>query len=143
MHVRLLDVMPTLMELASLPEGDLAALEGVSLVPAIEGESFALPVYSEAMLYGSTKRSLVDGDYKLMFDEQAGPWRLYDLAADPGETRDLSTERAATARSLQHKLEAWRTRVGRDFESRRREAPKSPEHEAADLEALRALGYGE
>jgi len=37
---------------------------------------------------------------------------LYDLASDPGETRDLSAVRPEMARDLAQTLKAWREEVG-------------------------------
>ena len=52
-------------------------------------------------LFGS--RSLRQGDWKIT-DISDGRWRLFDIAADPGETRDLSEEEPARKAAL---LEAW------------------------------------
>lgn len=38
-------------------------------------------------------RSLVRGDWKAIHDRLTDTWQLYDLAADPGETRDLAAIR--------------------------------------------------
>jgi uncharacterized sulfatase len=36
---------------------------------------------------------------------------LYDLADDPGEERDLASEKADKAKALRQKLHAWRAEV--------------------------------
>ena len=63
-----------------------------------------------------------------------GPPRraLYDLAADPGETRDASAEHPEVAAELGAQLERWSAAL---------DASPVPAPGATDIEALRALGY--
>jgi hypothetical protein len=70
---------------------------------------------------------------------QTGAFELYDLGADPGETRDLSgsddPEAVDMARVLSRELARFRRRGGAEAG----EAPLGRE----DLERLRTLGYVE
>ena len=91
--VSLVDVMPTVTELAGLPIP--AGVQGRSLVPLLSGSGRfeARPVYSETWYprfhFGwSDLAALQDGRYKLI--ESTSP-ELYDLAADPGEKVNLAT----------------------------------------------------
>lgn len=59
--------------------------------------------------------------------------RLYDLAADPAETRDVSREHPEAVRRLAALLEAWTRGIG--------DGQEPGERDAEDLETLRALGY--
>ena len=62
--------------------------------------------------------------------------RLYRLAADPGETRDLASENPEVARRLREDLETeWRRRSAGAFRSQSRTLT------AEEEEALRSLGY--
>ena len=76
------------------------------------------------------------GTWKLSFDLASGGTALYDLAADPGETTDLSAQHPAQTRHLHEALLRWlESREGpvATGESRRR---------AEEVEKkLRALGY--
>ena len=76
--------------------------------------------------------------FKLMARERqgwGGGWfRLYDLAADPGELRDVAAERRLLQAALALRLERWL------------EGAESPSGTPAaisqeDLEMLRSLGY--
>jgi arylsulfatase A-like enzyme len=49
-----------------------------------------------------------DGRWKLLADEDGGGARLYDLAVDPGETRDLAASRPAEVAALGARAAAWR-----------------------------------
>ncbi len=94
------DILPTLTEMAGVPghRGDwqgraVEPLTGRSLVPVLNGQPGS--VHGDAPLgYElSGNAALFRGDYKLVRNLAPtgdGQWRLYDLKADPGETRDLS-----------------------------------------------------
>lgn len=74
-------------------------------------------------------------DYKLVEQPrwQGGyDRRLYDLRADPGETRDASHEHPEVAERLTRQLEAWTAQI-----ILARQGSEPPEQ----LESLRALGY--
>jgi hypothetical protein len=47
------------------------------------------------------------GGEKLISDARTGSRVLFDLAADPGEQRDLAGEKPARADELEAKLRAW------------------------------------
>jgi Sulfatase len=109
-----------------------ARFEGRSLRPAIEGRP--LPPGWQRAAQGSL-RSVSDGRLKLVHDLGTGRFALYDLAADPGETRDVLAERRRDFRRLRDVLGGWlaRTEGQAAGESVRRA-------EEADRR-LRALGY--
>jgi arylsulfatase/uncharacterized sulfatase len=93
------DVTPTILDLAGLEVGedDSEPMTGRSLLPLLRGE--AREVYGADTPVGvevSGQAALFKGDHKLVRNNPPhgdGEWRLYDIARDPGETRDLSTER--------------------------------------------------
>ena len=142
--VRTVDIMPTILELNGLGQ---SGLMGSSLYPLLENPGLHLPVYSEAMLYGSTERSLIDGGYKLMFDEQGTHWRLFDLEQDPLETTNLAEIQPERVDALRSRLEEAHRRLSEDYLERlgRYESQLSPEEQAREAararEALKALGY--
>ncbi|HEX2464924.1 MAG TPA: sulfatase [Thermoanaerobaculia bacterium] len=81
------------------------------------------------------ERTLRTALYKLVERPRPqGGWRpeLYDLEADPGETRDLAAERPELTERLRGQLDAAFAAV---------EPPRALELEPRELEALRALGY--
>jgi arylsulfatase A-like enzyme len=107
--VQHVDLVPTLLDLLGVePKND--ALEGRSLVPLLEGES--LP---EALAYATidSLRSVTDGRSKLILDLREGTREMYDLAADPGERRDVirDARSAATLRRLRAELRGWIART--------------------------------
>lgn len=118
--VTAMDLLPTLCAAAGARIPDTMAVDGVDLLPFLRGERLGPP---HASLYWKIKSAgaLRRGDWKLVLlgpdwqPERYNPpseiatWRpqLYDLATDPGERRDLATERADLARELQAEWQAW------------------------------------
>ncbi|MEE8525939.1 MAG: sulfatase [Thermoanaerobaculia bacterium] len=92
-QVRSIDVVPTILDAVGLP-GD-ETLDGVSLLPAIDGDAAAPPVATSYAAEGNHGLALRIGNrWKYTFDnavwpEHRGREALYDLDADPGERRDL------------------------------------------------------
>jgi arylsulfatase A-like enzyme len=99
--VSAVDVAPTVLSLAGAPAD---GIEGESLLPVARGELEKTrgPVYARS----ARRAALIDWPLKLMIIERKRRDRvlLFDLAADPGETKDISVERPADlARLLQLK----------------------------------------
>lgn len=97
--VRTVDVMPTVLDLLGMPLID--KIDGRSIVSLMTGavKELGLAAYAEAVYplyhYGwSNLRSLTAGRFKYI---EAPRPELYDLARDPGETRNLYAERQALA----------------------------------------------
>lgn len=133
-RVRLVDLAPTLCELAGLP-GALRG-RGRSLVPLMrgEGEAGERPCLAELALREPTAAdALVLGRWKVVVPRSGGAPELYDLERDPRELRDLaptSPERVAELAAL---LEAQRGAP--------RTAPSPLELDEEELRVLSDLGY--
>ena len=90
----LVDVAPTLAELLEVPAP--AGATGRSLAAALRGENVSnAPLYAESLmpleaLGLSPVASVLDGELRLVRTHRD---RLFDLGADPGETRDVAAER--------------------------------------------------
>lgn len=100
-----LDFLPTIMGALGItsPEG----AEGVNLLPHLAGKAKGRP--HDTLFWKMPERegdyAIREGDRKLVFTSMGRG--LYDLAADPGETRDLRNAEPETARRLQALYEAW------------------------------------
>ena len=97
--VYLQDVMPTTLELAGAAVPD--DVEFRSLLPVLAGTDLGLPAVYGA--YVDKQRSVRQDGWKLIVYPEAGEERLYHVAEDPEELRDLSknqgnAERMATLR---------------------------------------------
>jgi choline-sulfatase len=98
---RLVDIAPTLLELLAM--APMSGIDGVSLRPLLRGEPMQVPAaYVETrqpwIAYGWAPLSaLRREDWKLIVAPRS---ELYDLANDPGETRNLFVEKTEQADAL-------------------------------------------
>ncbi len=135
-RVRQVDLLPTVLDLLDLPPA--ASVEGRSLQPLIDGSERdqAPPAFSYLHLDGPARVSVVDRGWKLIQRSEAGRLvhpRLYRIAEDPGETRELAARfpiRAGYLASLiRHKLAGEQA------------ASEAAEIDEETRQALEALGY--
>jgi len=137
--VHTIDHYPTLMAAAGArpPEGH--KLDGISMVPLLEGSRtlrrealyWYTPTYT--LMYGRTPCSWVRaGDWKLIhwFGDYLAPqgytpdnmpygklvtgprWELYNLKEDPSESRDLAGAQPGKVAELKRRLEGWWRETG-------------------------------
>ncbi|MEZ5332956.1 MAG: sulfatase-like hydrolase/transferase [Thermoanaerobaculia bacterium] len=86
--VSLLDVAPTVLTLLGLPAHGNFQGRGDILDGAYDAAGRAFPFSNQGIV---AQDGILLDDWKLLVDHDRGTTRLYDLARDPGETRDLST----------------------------------------------------
>lgn len=106
------DFFPTFLELAGIKPAKSIQLDGVSLVPALRGESLSrehlfwhFPCYIGK---GTPSSAIRAGDWKLVeFFLDGGKIELYNLKTDPGETNDLARVEPEKAMQLKRTLQAW------------------------------------
>ncbi len=109
-----IDVMPSMVQLAGARYptrfGDHAILpmEGASLVPAFAGGQIARrqPLFWEH----EGNKAVRDGQWKAV-QRLAGPWELYDMAADRTELRDLAKREPARLKAMVAAWDAWAART--------------------------------
>ena len=135
-QVRIVDVMPTLLELLEIPAPP--AVQGTSLLPLVRGERLNLMALSESWFprfhYGwSELQAIQDGRFKLI---RAPRRELYDLERDPLETTDLAASDPRRVETLERALDERLAAVGGGG------TPKLPEAvDSETAERLLALGY--
>ena len=135
--VSLVDVTPTIVELAGLepPPG----MQGASLVPLLTGRKgwTAQTAYAETLYpfyhFGwSPLATIQDGRWKLI--ESSDP-ELYDLEADPGETRNLATAQRERYLEIRRRFASLTSAWGRgQLSARGAEDPEA-------ARKLASLGY--
>lgn len=111
------DIAPTLLDLAGAnPVEGREPFAGRSLAPLLSGAADRIYGPEEAIgLEMSGQSALYRGDYKLTrslppYGDRR--WRLFNLAVDPGETRDLSAEQPELMAELMAAYQAYEQRVG-------------------------------
>jgi len=111
------DYFPTLLEAAGRPLEPEHHLDGVSIMPLLRGEINApRRLYWDYPHYGNQGgapgSAVRDGRWKLIEWREDDSVELFDLHADPGETRDLAKKQPEVAARLRQSLAKWRQVVG-------------------------------
>jgi arylsulfatase A-like enzyme len=112
-----LDLYPTALAAAGVKVDPTWGLDGVDLLPYLTGRNSGAPHESLYWRFGP-QMAIRHGDYKLVkydsrLDSEAAakgsttPARLYNLASDLAETKDLFAEQPEKAKELQAKWDAW------------------------------------
>lgn len=113
-----MDLFPTILELADIPQPRNIKGDGESLVPFLlnPGESKERSmVWHYPHYHGSTWRpgsAIRKGRFKLIEFYEGQLVELYDLSVDPGETEDLSGEYPGKADSLKNEMHQVLDRMG-------------------------------
>ncbi|NUQ66439.1 MAG: sulfatase-like hydrolase/transferase [Pirellulales bacterium] len=116
-----LDVLPLCLAVSGAPPLAGRVLDGANPLAVLEGTGRS-PHKRLAFAYAGTA-GLREGPLKIVRNVPDGPWELYDLSADPGETRNLAATRAADAARLDAAFQAWLADVSRDASD---PAPRPP-----------------
>jgi arylsulfatase len=111
----LIDLMATCVELAGAKYPTefhghrIQPMEGVSLVAAFSG----LPLKRQQPIFWEHEgnRAIRMDQWKLV-SKHAGPWELYDMAADRTEMHDLAGQQLDRVKQMSASWEAWAKRVG-------------------------------
>jgi len=140
-QVRLIDIMPTVLDVVGINNGKRPGMDGASLVPLTAG----LPWFqvrktddrlaiTEILLKGERLTVAVrDGHYKFIM-RQGEPDEFYDLDRDPSETTNLAGSGAPTEKRL-------RDQALRVIEESSRRASSKVPVDSKTLEDIRKLGY--
>ncbi len=137
-QARTIDLLPTLLELLGTraPEG----VQGASLAPAFAGrsapatESYAETLFPKINLGWAELRAVRTDRWKYI---RAPKPELYDLAQDPGETRNVVASYAKEAAELEAKLKAAAGSGG----GQGSEKVRTVMVDSRTMEQLRSLGY--
>ncbi|WP_221932453.1 sulfatase [Carboxylicivirga sp. M1479] len=115
--VHSVDVYPTILSACGIDVPNKNAVDGVNLLPLIEGSGLKRDaLYWHYPHYGGKgdqpAGAIRKGDYKLLELFETGEVQLFNLKKDIGETKDLSKELPEIAEELLNELRIWRTEVG-------------------------------
>ncbi len=130
-----LDILPTALKVAAASAAvDSAKAEttfdGVDILPYLKGEKTGDP--HEFLFWRMTPRNIWavrSGDHKLVLQQTKTP-RLYDLAADIGETTDLSDQLPEVRARLQAAYDTWAAPLPKALWGVERDPAKAPARKA-------------
>jgi len=134
-QVQSVDILPSVLELLRIEPPPSA--QGESLLPLVRGEPTSeRPAYGECFVAQlnfrwAPLRSLRTGGFKYV---DAPRPELYDMARDPGESRNLAQDQPGRATEMKKKLEALVSGWPASLSSRQQPDPEA-------LGKLRTLGY--
>ncbi len=124
------DFFPTVLAALGLTPADTRPMDGISLLPLIEGK---VDRRRHPIAFAFQGRAALTEDYfKLVHhpkgrrhrsDTRQSPvaeWELYDLSEDPGETHNLAAEHPAIVTRMRRTLQAWQascqvSAAGKDY----------------------------
>jgi arylsulfatase A-like enzyme len=136
--VRLIDIMPTLLDELGIPAQ--SGMQGRSFKEIIAEDPSArsAPAFSEAVKKTPQKKSLYLGDWKLIATPGEKTHELYDIGDDPLEQKNVYAQYPARARELVGLLQEQMERNHRlGLKTDAKEIPLTPEQ----YERLKSLGY--
>ena len=139
-QVRMIDVTPTLVELAGAPPP--TDVMGQSLVPLLNGGSLRADNLAVSELYslGRRLRSFRRPDRKMIFDENAKKAFFFDLRDDPGEIKGLSDLSNPLVQAMLREAQDMTRRLI-EFRDRMNTAAVPAELPSKVRDRLRSLGY--
>jgi arylsulfatase A-like enzyme len=116
-----LDVPPSILELLGLPPHP--GFQGISLFgPPNPGRSLYMMVQTPL----AEEIAIVRSGFKLLFSQRGSQFFLYDQVRDPGEQRDMISERLDLLADLAPRLIAWQEEQLNYYADRARHAREYP-----------------
>jgi arylsulfatase A-like enzyme len=101
------DYFPTILDVLGFRmKGQPEPIDGVSLLPLIEGKMTRRPV--PIGFESRNQVSLTDNRYKIYSKDNGKTYMLFDLLDDPGENKDLAAEKPQILQSMKATLVKWR-----------------------------------
>jgi arylsulfatase A-like enzyme len=100
-----IDLLPTLTRLARIPRVGAQELDGKDISPLLLGTQIKR---DDRLIFSHQNGNVSVRSLGYRLDNRGA---LFDMVADPGQTRDLSTERADIAQRLSAEVTAWRADV--------------------------------
>ena len=101
-----IDLLPTLANLAGIPLDSKKPLDGKVLTPLLTGKAPA--TWPDRMIFSTNNKKVSVRTQQYRLDDQG---RLYDMVADPSQTRDVSGAEAAVASKLKKAVAEWSAEV--------------------------------
>ena len=121
-----MDIFPTIVDLLQIKLEHPVPLDGISLLPLLDGQMKARPQPLGFWQFDESQPSIntnsgpcawSDNQYKLI-KTCPNHWELYDLTIDRGERYDLAGEHPDVVTRMKAELEAWQLSVIRSYDGK-------------------------
>jgi len=125
-----IDIYPTLLELTGVKVDRQPVLDGVSLVPLLEGKMTERPRpigfllwngkggFDKADFVKDVQGVWIDGKYKLVVNPDSKGVALYDIFADPTHKTNLADQEPERVQKMRQALDVWRGSVRASFDGK-------------------------
>jgi len=140
--VPLLDLLPTLVDVAGAPMPEL--VRGQSLLPVLSGEQPAARRFYSQNRANRTRYeqdALFDGYTKVIYSPLRNRTEMYDLRTDPGELNDRAGSDPQRAAVLRQDLVAWQRTALDTWAGLPKAGVGSEQVDQAMQDALKRIGY--
>jgi len=139
-NVQMIDLTATVLDFAGLPPNP--QFQGMSLRSIIEARNVNAFRERTVFSYWWHTFSAVNGDWKLFYDAAANRKMLFNIAQDPGETRDVAQENPEPFAALDAQMSAYvatQRQVGEEIRAGDDDAAIHIDPNTIDI--LESLGY--
>lgn len=133
-----LDIAATALAVAGASESELNSLDGVNLLPYVNGEVSSDVLPHEVMYWRRDDDFAIrKGDWKLAYNDEGSTRRiqLFNLKDDEGEYHDLSDEYPEIAQSLRNEFDAWDSQLP-DYPYRANPANRNSKYVEGHIESV-------
>jgi len=108
------DLFPTILAATGVEKPQTLQLDGVNVLPLLKNEATNWPDRSLFLQWHRgdeptprTNAAIVTQDYKMTFSKENEPGKLFHLANDPGESKDLAGNKTKLAQNLTREYNTW------------------------------------
>ena len=99
------DYLPTILDALNIQRLDERPLDGISLIPVIEGRLDQRPQPIGFQSRGQVAWS--DNRFKLVGNKQMTTWELYDLSNDPDESNNIAAQKSTRVKDMIKAFRTW------------------------------------
>ena len=105
------DYLPTILDLIDAKRLDSRPIDGISLLPLIQGKSTERP--SPIGFQSRKQVALTDNRFKLHSANEGKTWQLYDLIKDEAESRDIAGDHPDVVKEMTEIFQSWKDSCAR------------------------------
>ncbi|MEJ6571544.1 MAG: sulfatase-like hydrolase/transferase [Akkermansiaceae bacterium] len=111
-----MDYFPTIMAMTGFKMPDDRPLDGINLLPLMDGSMKKRPSPIGFLYAGQSV--LTDNQYKIYKGKKGKSWELYDLTKDPSEKNDLAGKKPEVLTKMIKTFETWKKSVDQSAEGK-------------------------